>query len=107
MTSTNIEVIADHDGSLTRNGLREALTGLDVSKTSPLSASGDELGISVTDDGLELRVQGFEGEFTKTSEDGLVSALKSVEAVDSQTVAVTTGGYGDAGDGGDEDAGDE
>lgn len=93
MADNNIEVIADHDGSLTRDALREALRGLDVSKSSPLSASGDELGLVVTDDGLVCRVGGFDAQFTKTSQDGLTSALKDVDAVDSQTVAVVEGGY--------------
>jgi len=92
MTETNIQVTAGHDGSLTREQVRDALRGMDVSVTSPISADGSEVGIRVGDDSVTLVVAGFDAEFTKTSQRAVTRSLGGLSAVDETSVEVE-GGY--------------
>lgn len=75
--------------------VREALRsvdGDDLSVSSPVSGGVPEAGVSPGDDGaVVVAVEGHEGDFTKTSERALKSALADVPfTVD---VEVVDGGY--------------
>lgn len=78
-------------------GALDKLTDDDVSQSSPLTAGGSEVGIELTGEGedpggiLHVRVEGHEGEWTKTSEDSLRRAVQSVEGVGE--LLSSTGGY--------------
>jgi hypothetical protein len=91
MAETNIEVRASHDGSATREAVRNALRGLDVSVTSPVSSDGGEVGIHIGAGTVRLVVEGFDGSFTKTSQEAITTAIDGLDAVGS--VEVTAGGY--------------
>lgn len=95
MAST-IEVTADTDSSFSRPALRAALDGItddDVSVSSPVTDGAPEAAIDHNrDDGVvHVRVEGHDGDFTKTSQQALVSAVRSVDGATDPTV--TDGGY--------------
>lgn len=91
--AADITITADHDGTLANSDIRAALTGMDVSATSPVDADGRSVGTSHTDDTVTLVVDTPDGgEFTKTSQTALTDALASVEAVDADSITVE-GGY--------------
>jgi len=91
----HITITADHDGSLDNEALRDALADLDVSESSPVNAGGNEVGTSHTTDTVTVTAGGAnaDGDFTKTSQDALVDALKNLDAVDAESVSVDAGGY--------------
>jgi hypothetical protein len=90
--------------SVSYGDVRSALRAIeddDVSKNSPISEGASEVGLTVEEaDGdhsalVTVRVEGHEGEWTKTSERALKSAVQSVEGVGE--LVEKSGGY----DGGD------
>lgn len=81
---------ADHDGSLGNAEVRDVLTGMDVSESSPVDANGRDLGTEVGDDTLHLR--GDSGDWTKKSTEAVTDAVKNLDAVDAKSVEVE-GGY--------------
>lgn len=73
----------------------EQLTDDDVSQSSPISGGAPEAATVLTgSDGesvIGVRVEGHDGEWTKTSERALKSAVKSVEGV--TELVLSEGGY--------------
>lgn len=101
--SSELHVTAEHDGSVSNAAVRDALSGLDVSESSPITADASQVGISHSteadgegDDGevhhhVELHVSGHDGEWTKTSQEALLDALKDLDGVDVESVSVEGG----------------
>jgi len=99
-------VMADHitieaetqDGPVPYSAVREAMASLsddDVSKTSPVTPGGSEVGVTGGEN-VEIHVEGHSGEFTKTTEEALVAAVEAIEGT--HNVRVTQGGYTDGDD---------
>jgi hypothetical protein len=88
-----IVIVADHDGTLESAAVREALTDLDVSESSPVTADAPQVGPGVSDSTVTLTISGHGGDFTKKSQTALTDAVKSIDAVDPETVTVEDGGY--------------
>lgn len=75
--------------------IRQALSELtedDVSVSSPISAGAPEAGVSVDGRVAHVRVAGHDGDWTKTSEEAIVSALRGVPG-DHGDPSVVGGGY--------------
>lgn len=102
--SSELHVTAEHDGTVSNADLREAFTDLDVSESSPITTDAPEVGIGHSeeteenDEGEEethhyvtLSVAGHEGEWTKTSQDALLDALKNIDGVDGTNLTVEGG----------------
>lgn len=98
--SSELHVTADHDGSVSNAALRERFSGLDVSESSPITADASQVGIVLStetdDDGevnhhVELHVSGHDGDWTKTSQEALLDALKDLDGVDVESVSVEGG----------------
>lgn len=91
----HLEVEPKADKRLTVADVREALSQLDdddLSASSPVSAGVPEAGIEVDTAGnAHVRVEGWEGDFTRTSERALSSALSALDTAGG--VAVVSGGY--------------
>lgn len=85
-----------------RNDVRAGLVGLEVSRTSPVSRSGRELGVSDDGEHVTVRCQGHDGAWTKTSQDAVLAALHAVPGV--EEVSVVSGGYEPGGGNGGADA---
>lgn len=86
------------DGPVPYSAVREAMASLsddDVSKTSPVTPGGSEVGVTGGEN-VEIRVEGHSGEFTKTTEEALVAAVEAIEGT--HNVRVTQGGYTDSDD---------
>lgn len=84
----------------TYGDLRDAVSSLtadDVSKSSPVTPGGREIGIDVNTqaDEAHLRVQGRDGNFTKTTQDAIVSTVREVVGEDAEITV--DGGYEGAG----------
>jgi len=74
--------------------VREALSNLtddDVSVSSPISAGGTEAAVVVDGDTIEVRVEGHEGDWTLTSQNGVIAAVEAVDGVEECTSV--QGGY--------------
>lgn len=86
------------DGSVSAADVRSALNELtddDLSVSSPVSAGVDEAGTGVETVGggvfVTVTVDGHDGDWTKTSEQAIKSAVESVEGV--HELAESEGGY--------------
>lgn len=82
------------DGAVTAGMVRDAVSSLtedDITNTSPITAGGSEVGIEVDGTALHVRVEGHEGDWSKTSEDALRRAVEGVDGVEELTTA--EGGY--------------
>lgn len=95
--ASNILVEAGIDDGIDRRDVVEQLVPLskNPSKSSPIDRNLDNLAVVVRDDVVRLRVEGVEGDWTKTSETALKDELKDVDAVESSSVEVVEGGYTD------------
>lgn len=89
----HITIAATHDGTLEPGTVRDALLGLDVSQSSPVSEDGSEVGTAFSGSTVTLTVAGYDGDFTKKSQDSIKDALASIESVDADSVSVEDGGY--------------
>lgn len=80
--------------SLRYEQVRDALSKLtdeDLSASSPISAGGVEAGVTVEDGVATVAIDGHGGEWTKTSQKAVVSALSGIDGV--EDVEVVDGGY--------------
>lgn len=81
-------------GGVTRQAIRQALAGLtddDLSNSSPVTPGVPEAGIEIADGTVHLRVQGHDGDWTKTSEQAVISAIEDADGVEG--LAESEGGY--------------
>jgi len=91
--ASNITLTFDAPGA-GYTDVREALSGLtddDVSVSSPISEGGSEAAVVVDGNTIEVRVDGHEGDWTKKSQNGVVSAIEAVDGVEECTSI--EGGY--------------
>lgn len=101
-----VPLIDDH--SLDRQTVRSALDTIeadDLSQKSPVSVGVPEAGIEIGDDEVTVRIEGHSGDFSKTSEQALTSALAGLHDAAGEP-EVVDGGYDTTTDSGDEDDGD-
>lgn len=70
----------------------DTITDDDVSNSSPVSSGVPEASIVVGDGAAHVRVEGHDGDFTKTSERALLSALGDVDGA-AGSADVAAGGY--------------
>jgi hypothetical protein len=78
----------------TYTDIREALSNItddDVSVSSPISDSGSEAAVVVNGDTAEVRVDGHDGSWTLTSQEGVIAAVEAADGVE-ECVSVD-GGY--------------
>lgn len=103
------------DSGVSYSDVRAAVRSLsddDLSVGSPISGGGEEVGIDLTGEGsdpggiLHIRVEGHDGEWTKTSEKALSRTIRSVNGVGK--VIESQGGYeGDVEDAGEDEDSEE
>jgi len=86
------------EGTAPRAAVRDALAGLtadDLTEKSPVTAGGTELAVTVGEhDGEEVllvREEGHGGEWSKTSERAVRTAVKAVDAI--TDMVASSGGY--------------
>lgn len=95
--ASHIRVEADvQDGADVASGdVRAALSGLDVSQSSPVSPNAREVAawVDAEEGVVTLTVEGRTGSFTKKSETALTDTLKNMDGVDATSVEVVDGGY--------------
>jgi hypothetical protein len=91
--ATHIIIEAEYEGELSNSEVRSALTGMDVSQSSPVDAAGRRVGTAWGNGEITLTVDGGDEDFTKKSETALVRAVRRIDGVDEDSVTVTKGGY--------------
>lgn len=82
--SGELRHVYETDGSVEQAEVRanlEAITEDDVSKKSPVTAGASEVSVQPSDDTLELAVGGHGGEWSKTTEEALRSAVQNADGV--------------------------
>jgi hypothetical protein len=87
--ASHIQLRAETDGSVSNGDVRDGLSGMDVSVSSPFGPDGRAVSTAWDDDDVVLRASG--DDVTKKSESALVSAVESVAGV--EEVTVEDGGY--------------
>lgn len=80
-----------HDGSVEVGDVSAALSGLDVSQTSPVDADGSTFGCLPGDGSIEVRNRGHDGRWTKKSQEAVLGALEAIEGV--TDIEIVEGGY--------------
>ena len=68
-----------------------SLTDDDVSVSSPISAGGNEAAVVDNGDTVEVRIDGHDGSWTLTSQEGVIDAVEAADGVE-KCVSVD-GGY--------------
>lgn len=81
-----------------------------LSQKSPVSAQLREASVVTHEETLILRVEGHDGEWSRTSQDTITDTLAGIDGVEAESVEVISGGYeqddGDEDDSEDEDSPD-
>lgn len=92
--TADIEIAVDASSTVTRQDIRSALDALtedDISETSPVTAGCPEAVAVNVEDGLLVRCEGHDGDWTRTSERAVLRALKGASGV--EDASVVDGGY--------------
>lgn len=94
--ASHIHVTASISDEVTEAEVYEALRTIgndQLSKKSPVTAQLREASVATGEDCLDLRVQGHDGEWSKTTQETITRTLAGIDGVDAHSVEVTSGGY--------------
>lgn len=94
--ASDIRIEASTDGSVTKGDVYAALREIDptdLSKKSPVTNQIREAYVAVGDAGIAVKVEGHDGEWSRSSQNALTHTLAGIGGVDSQSVEVASGGY--------------
>jgi hypothetical protein len=92
--ASELRITFGADESVSTAAVRDALDALtedDISKSSPISEGAPEAATINGDGTVGVAIEGYEGDWTRTSEDALKAAVGGVEGVGD--VTSIEGGY--------------
>lgn len=116
--ASHIRIEADADDAVSKADVYDALRGIDpadLSTQSPVSNQLPEAFVAIGAGGIAVKVDGHEGEWSRSTEQAVTRTLAGIDGVDAQSVSVVAGGFesdaveqdDEAGDAGTDDEGDE